>query len=148
MDNWFGWLVFLGVAWFLSKPIREGFRSGLSETAGFDSKDFSLEVVGESNYQEALERVAGPKGKDPVDLEVAADVVCEDNNPHDKNAVRVEARGMTVGYLPREVARNWRTQVSAGRMSCAAVIRGGWDRGGGDQGHYGIWVKPPKEFKG
>ena len=147
MDNWFGWLLFLAAAWFLSKPLRDGFRSGLSDDADLQPADFSLEVVGESNYQKALIQVAGPKRKESANVFVTAEVICEDGNPHDSYAVRVDVQGKTVGYLSREAARIWRKGVSSTRITCSAVIRGGWDRGSGDQGHYGIWLKPPTEFK-
>lgn len=146
MNDFLGWVMFLAVAWFLSKPIRDGFRSGLKEEEPAPPAGFSLEVVGESNYQAALARVAGPKGRDSVNVVVTAEVIFEESNPHDSYAVRVDVQGKTVGYLSRETARIWRKRVPSAQVTCSAVIRGGWDRGGGDQGHYGIWLKPPAGF--
>lgn len=37
-------------------------------------------------------------------LPVAARLVAEHDNPHDRTAVRVEVQGVTVGHLPREDA--------------------------------------------
>jgi len=60
---------------------------------------FNLEIVGESHYQDALERVCGGRTGQSQDLIVSAVLVLDDNNRYDPNAVRVEIRGLTVGYL-------------------------------------------------
>ena len=67
-------------------------------------------------------------------------LVLEDNNRYDKKAVRVDIEGETVGYLSKENARKFRRKFSfKGKVfECDAIIIGGWDRGGGDTGHYGV----------
>jgi len=75
-------------------------------------------------------------------------LILEDDNPHDDKAVRVEIEGHAVGYLSRERAREYRKGLAgAGQPQtagfCGAVIRGGWDRGGGDRGNYGVWLDIP-----
>lgn len=112
---------------------------------------FSLPVVGESHYQEALESICGKRKEDGEEKIVKALLILEDSNPHDKNAVRIEINGKTVGYLSREYARQYRKELKkAGRprvtTSCEAEIRGGWERDGGkDRGHYGVWLDLPIE---
>jgi HIRAN domain-containing protein len=109
---------------------------------------FQIEVVGESHYQGALQAVCGPRCPEGEDRFVRATLVQEDSNAHDPKAVRVDIQGQTVGYLSRETARLYRAQLrQAGHpgitAGCAARIRGGWDRGGGDRGHYGVWLDLP-----
>ena len=74
--------------------------------------DGRQQVVGEHFYQAALGRIcrgravpsAGDAGCWENSLPVSARLVAEQDNPHDRTAVRVEVRGMTVGHLPREDA--------------------------------------------
>ena len=104
---------------------------------------FSLQAVGESNYQEALEQICGGRSYDGADLLVDATLVHEDTNPYDPEAVRVDIAGETVGYLSRAHAGVYRRQMvqagHAGRVAvCAARIRGGWDRGEDDCGNFGV----------
>ena len=106
---------------------------------------FALPIVGESHYQEALERICGPRTEEGEDRLVEARLILEDQNPHDSLAVRVDINGMTVGYLSREHARMYRRGLSKGGYAtvnayCQAVIRGGWDRGEGDRGFYGVYL--------
>jgi hypothetical protein len=75
-------------------------------------------------------------------------LVLDDDNPYDSLAVRVEIRGCIVGHLSRENAREYRRQLKkAGHpaltASCKALIVGGWDRGGGDRGHFGVRLDLP-----
>jgi hypothetical protein len=65
------------------------------------------------------------------------------DNPYDPNAVAVYIAGRKVGHLPRPAAQAFapvdrrlaeQRQVGA----CSATITGGWDRGDGDTGHFGI----------
>lgn len=65
-------------------------------------------------------------------------------------AVRVDVQGQTVGHLSRELARQYRKQLErAGYGStdayCDARIRGGWDRGEGRRGHYGVFLDLPMD---
>lgn len=111
---------------------------------------FSVEVVGESHYQVALERICGGRTEDGVEKHVVGTLILEDGNPHDDKAVRVHVEGHTVGYLPRKLAREYRQRLEeaghpALRGMCSAVIRGGWDRGSGDRGNFGVWLDLPVE---
>jgi hypothetical protein len=100
------------------------------------------EIVGESNYQPALEQVAGPKTEKGVDHKCVVTLVCERGNKFDKNAVRVEIEGNTVGYLSRNDAEIFRDMLdeedSRGvKVKAPARITGGWKRAD-SEGHYGI----------
>ena len=104
---------------------------------------FALEAVGESKYQESLEAICGGRSEDGADCFIDAVLIHEDDNPYDSEAVRIDVAGSTVGYLSRKHAREYRLQMArtghAGdAASCAARIRGGWDRGDGDAGPFGI----------
>lgn len=104
---------------------------------------FSLEAVGESKYQESLEAICGGRSEDGADCFIDAVLIHEDENPYDSQAVRIDVAGSTVGYLSRKHAREYRLQMArtghAGvAATCAARIRGGWDRGDGDTGPFGI----------
>ena len=74
----------------------------------------------------------------------------EDSNPYDSKAVRVDIEQQTVGHLSRNVARGYRKRLKqAGHPQlvsiCDAVIRGGWDRGPDDRGHFGVWLDLPTD---
>ena len=59
---------------------------------------YDLAVVGESHYQDALRRIAGPGA---VRHYCGAMLIPEPKNPHDNMAVAVMAVGRRVGYLSR-----------------------------------------------
>lgn len=109
---------------------------------------FRINAVGESNYQADLELIAGGREYDGASLETVATLVPESENPHDPNAVRVDIDGRTVGYLSRRDAVEFRNELAnAGYgdaiTTCAAMICGGWDRGGDDRGYFGVRLDLP-----
>jgi hypothetical protein len=109
---------------------------------------YSFDIVGESRYQKALEDICGGHDEDGVNQIVQAILIHEDDNPYDNQAIRVDVQGMTVGYLRREDAREFRRQLrEAGHpgivATCSAKIVGGWDRGRGDRGHFGVKLDLP-----
>jgi hypothetical protein len=111
-------------------------------------RTYALDVVGESKYQPALEKICGGRTEDGHEKVVKATLIYEDNNPYDNKAVRVEIEGMTVGYLSRQNARKSRKKLEAlGHPgitgTCSAMIVGGWDRGGGDTGYFGVKLDLP-----
>ena len=124
----------------MSADPLQGFLSGPG--------DYFIQVVGESSYQDALERICGGRTEDGANEFVDAFLILEDTNPNDRNAVRVDIGGMTVGYLTPHFAIQYRHRlVEAGypRLvgSCRAHIRGGWQRGDQDRGHFGVWLDLP-----
>lgn len=109
---------------------------------------YDVDVVGESHYQEALESICGGRTEDGVRLRVEASLVPEDDNPHDSKAVRVYIQDQPIGYLDRETARSFRAEMAEVGMTgvaakCNAIIVGGWDRGGGDRGYFGVKIDLP-----
>lgn len=111
---------------------------------------YSVDVVGESHYQEALEDICGGHTEKGHRLDVDAFLVPEDDNPYDPKAVCIYIHEQIVGYLDRGTARSFRKQMAAagaaGRaIKCSAIIVGGWDRGSRDKGHFGVKIDLPTE---
>lgn len=136
MEGFAWFLLFLALAWFVVQ-IRKGYRGDDTSRSNAPlrttpSGNFPLDVVGESHYQAALERVCGGRCKDGFNKPVTATLVLENSNRNDKNAVRVDINEATVGYLSRDNARRYRKALKMpGDLrprTCPAVIRGGWDR--------------------
>lgn len=103
--------------------------------------DGRIGVVGESHHQPALKAAARGRTVAEGDLDnaipVVATLVPEPENKYDRNAVRVDVEGRTVGYLPREIAGDFQPVLrrlhAAGKVgSCHARIMGGGRR------NYGI----------
>ena len=107
---------------------------------------YDLDVVGESYYQDALVRIAGPHTEDGRRVKVAAVLYLEPDNPHDRNAIRVEINGATVGHIPRDLAGELRKELigqgarSGDRIGVDAIIVGG--RVGES---YGVWLDVPMD---
>lgn len=79
-----------------------------------------LDIVGESYRQSALRRLWNP------DVTYDAVLIPEPDNPHDRNAVRVEISGIHVGYLSRETARTYREVMGAEQCRVPVhLMRGG-----------------------
>src|SRR5438874_5909045 len=72
---------------------------------------YACAVVGESHYQDALETICGGRGERGADKAVTARLIYEPENPYDDLAVRVDVQGRTVGYLDRQRARSFRSQL-------------------------------------
>jgi hypothetical protein len=93
-------------------------RAGLEGGDAFVPGGLEVGVVGESHYQDALTAIGGGK------------------------VLRVSV-SRKVGHLPRPAAqafapvgRRLAEQQQVG--ICSATITGGWDRGDGDTGHFGV----------
>ena len=111
---------------------------------------YALDIVGESKYQKALETICGGRKDESQERIVQAMLILEDDNPYDRNAVRVDIQGKTVGYLSRENAKEYRKRIKeAGHPDisalCSAKIVGGWDRSDGDKGYFGVKLDLPIE---
>lgn len=112
---------------------------------------FRVHVSGESHYQEALDEICGGRCYDGVQREVRAALVLEDDNVADHSAVRIEIEGRTVGHLSRDDAPGYRDQLAkigrpGLRLTCRALITGGWDRGDGDAGMFGVRLDLPQDW--
>jgi len=90
----------------------------------------SVNVAGESHYQDALRAISG-QGEIRHDTE--ARLIPEPDNPHDANAVRVEIDGAKVGYLPRDLRRNGHHRWPS------------WRAGGGSAQPSALNVRPARE---
>lgn len=86
----------------------------------------TLEVVGESHYQDRLWRLAGGFCIDRVRCPVTALLVPEPDNQHDSNAVKVVIDGSLVGYLSREDAAEYLPGLKSliARHGCSIGLRG------------------------
>jgi hypothetical protein len=131
-------------------------RDRVTAAAGLDPPtgvtlpgDEVVEVVGESRHQDALlELTGGRRHYGGADVWTAAHLVPDPENPVDPAAVAVVIRGRRVGWLRRNDAADYRALVEAtrtreGEATCVARIRGGWDRGGGDVGRFGVVLALP-----
>ena len=127
------------------------FGSGIDKVANLSGPGtYSVDIVGESKYQRALESICGGRTDESQEKIVEAILLHEDNNPHDNKAIRVDVEGETVGFLDRKLAREFRKRMKeAGHPGlvarCSAMIVGGWDRGRGDRGHFGVKLDLPTD---
>jgi len=94
----------------------------------------TLEVVGESHYQDALWHLAGGRCSERVRCDVRAVLAHEPANLHDSNAIEVTIDGHRVGYLSREDAIVYLpglqrlTQEHGGPIALQGQIVGGGER--------------------
>lgn len=103
-------------------------------------------VVGESFYQPALQLICGHPSVDGYSVDCVAELRPEPGNPHDPAAIGVYVQDHKVGHLSREDARAYAVVVAEaiaehGGARCAAYIRGGWSRGRGDTGMFGVSLR-------
>lgn len=106
----------------------------------------TLEVVGESHYQETLWRLVGGRCADLVRCETIVVLVPDPHNEYDPNAIEVRIDGELVGYLSREDAAAYRPgiprlmQQSGGQLvALHAHIVGGGPRPDGI-GFLGVFI--------
>ena len=113
----------------------------------------TLEVVGESHYQDALWQIVGGRRPDHVRYETFAVLVPDAANPYDPNAIEVQVAGALVGYLSRDDAARYRPGVlrlmetgPTGYVALPAVIVGGGQRDDGI-GFLGVFLDhDPSDF--
>ncbi|MEW2385003.1 hypothetical protein AB0873_23370 [Micromonospora sp. NPDC047707] len=111
-----------------------------------------LEVVGESNYQEALWQVVGGRTRERIRCSIHAVLIPETDNPYDSNAISVWISGSRVGYLSRADAADYRSGLLAlearhgRRIALGGVVVGGGIRSDGP-GMLGVWLSHnPQDF--
>lgn len=103
-----------------------------------------VKVVGDSAYQDALlELTGGQRHYGGVRMGAVAQLVPEPENETDPDAIAVTIDDRKVGYLSRsdrarEAKRVARAIELTGRATCSATIVGGWERGHGDVGYFGV----------
>lgn len=102
------------------------------------SGNFSFDIVGESHYQSALERICGGKSEEGSEYYCLAQLVPEPHNPHDRNAIAAYINSAKVGYISRQMAARMSKAMNGQVVTVDAVIVGGWQRTNGDEGHFGV----------
>jgi DNA-directed RNA polymerase subunit RPC12/RpoP len=112
------------------------------------SGTFNIKVKGSSHYQSELSKICGGRTEEGHDVKIDAFLFYEDGNSFDPQAIRVEISGHTVGYLSRQILSQYRGYMTKSGLdgvtvACSANIRGGWDRGDGDAGFFGIRLDLP-----
>jgi hypothetical protein len=108
--------------------------------AGFLIGDVQVDVVDESDYQEALERLAGEPSSAGSIEPVVALLSREPSHAHDKNAIRVDVGDATVGYVEKwnakEIQPLMQRLEKAGRPAWVrGWVVGGWDDDRGDNNY-------------
>lgn len=88
--------------------------------------NYQYEIVGEQSFQKNLEKIAGKKSEISKSLEMMARVVSEPTNKFDKNAIKVEINGLTVGYISKNEAATVSKQAKNIDRRVPAIIVGGW----------------------
>jgi hypothetical protein len=81
------------------------------------------------------------------DIKVSAALVPENDNAFDHNAVRVEIESCRVGYLPREMALEYRAALGEEVGRCRAKIVGGFELDDGSSAYFGVKLNlawPPR----
>ena len=80
------------------------------KTRAFSTRDFSVEVVGESNYQPALKKALKSVKDYGGTGFIKAVLAREPSNRYDENAIVVMTVTMdTIGYLKRDLARKYQS---------------------------------------
>jgi hypothetical protein len=125
---------------------RRGRRRGHVGEEGPPTLDGPCEVhvIGEAGFQDELLGLAGghrPYGG--VELEALAELVPEPRGTAHSASIIVRIGGLPVGVLSHDDAVRLGGPVEErirrhGRATCPARIRGGWDRGRGDVGRFGV----------
>ena len=110
---------------------------------------FGIHPVGASHYQPQIEHLVGGRTRMGYGIEpgyhralFAALLLPEPDNPYDKNTVGVIIRNLTVGYLDREVAKDFIAALARDgldRAACRAAVCGGWHRHSLDQDDDGLF---------
>ena len=114
-------------------------------------RGFNVEAVGELQFQYEIGSIVGGHCEAGHNCEMPAELVPAPQ-PRDPGAVGIRLDGLPVGYLPAAAAEQIRPFLSdlGGRgktISCKAKVVGGWDRGGGDRGFFGVRLSlalPPR----
>jgi hypothetical protein len=122
--------------------------SGSKQTGSLaPGRGWIVPVVGEAHYQSALQVLYRKNGGSGHDIKVSAVLVPENGNDFDAKAVRVEIESRGVGYLPRELALQYRATLGENVGRCSAKIVGGFELEDGASAHFGVKLNlawPPR----
>jgi NAD-dependent DNA ligase len=122
------------------------YRSKTRARVSWREGSFPMNAVGESHYQDVLEKICGGHSRYGHEFEVDADLLRQPTNPHDANAVAVKIRGNIVGHLSREQAARVSSQMAEDgidQVACRAKIVGGWRTNQYDEGFFGVRLAIP-----
>ena len=92
---------------------------------------YSLHLAGPMHYQEELRRISKAAVVDERGYRnFLVALVTDPRNQHDSNAIAVHAGTVRLGYLKREDAEKYHSEVAAveaeaGAMICGAIVIGG-----------------------
>lgn len=99
---------------------------------------YRVEVVGESFYKEAFLDLLGELAYTDRELRCEANLVPENDNPHDRNAVGVYIKGRRVGYLSRDQAVGYREIIRQHLKEVRAVRADAEVYAGGEDGMFSV----------
>ncbi len=109
---------------------------------------YAAEVVGESHYGDNFRRLRQEMRPKGADEEWFGDALLrlEGDNPHDDQAVAVFIDGRQVGYLGRDLARDFRFSIQRGGLTARSEFAVGariyW---GGDDGLFSVSLDLPMQ---
>lgn len=114
----------------------------------FDEDKYWLRAAGTSFRTAVFEELFG-RPRDGVCKEVQVDMIAEPENKYDENAIRIEIDGFHVGYVNRNDAELYQRHVlkAGGKMSCYAMVIGGYTEPSGKQGHFGLRLAAPDTWR-
>src|SRR5688500_15086342 len=103
---------------------------------------YLVDVRGESECQTLLEDICGGRKRGGVHYRMQPTLMVFGDE------VRVEVDGATIGRLDDDYASGYKQQLAttgclAATVWCEGMIVGGWDRGPGDRGMFGVKLDLP-----
>lgn len=127
-------IILAAISWRLYRALQPQYapkqRPIPSKVYEWPDEGDEFDIVGESHYQKSIKILAGPNDEHVYNKEYRAFLIPENDNPYDKKAVRVDIDGMTVGYLSREDAPDFRESLREKKLTgkitdCKAIVIGG-----------------------
>lgn len=121
------------IIWYVLKAKKAASETSINPNP--NNISYTYDIVGEQAYQNNLKKIAGPKEEESKFFECYAKVLSDPFNQYDKNAIKVEINGLTVGYISKVEAAKLAGRVI--NKTVPAVIDGGWLDDDGE-GSYGV----------
>lgn len=98
----------------------ETLSTSTSENASFlDNVLYTFEIAQEESFQENLKSIVNSETHEKL-VEVTARLISEPSNKLDKHAIRVEVKGLVVGYLHQDDANQF-TETLIDQKVAAAI---------------------------
>lgn len=127
------------------KTIAAGAPSVIPVITG--PRQFRIEALGTSRYQDIFEAVCGPRTTKGAALDIQVQLRLETNS----NAVRVLLQEEVVGNVSPRLAQDFRRAIVDGDLAefkhfeCSAKIRGGRTSDTPNDGRYVMWLDIPQD---